>query len=169
MKPQIVWKGLAWMLVRGIGIGILNILFYILVINPNNAGTKPDEVAINTYVLNLFVGWMLFTAWFLAKTDEEWKKCAEAVAKNDREMFLLEAPKRIALSIRVLYIIISVMTAVSFHMFHIESLLATFEIQFGVGFFVAMAIMVLWDLDDPITGVINISNIPEDWLQDEEI
>lgn len=160
-----VTKGIALMILKAIFIGLANVLFFALVINPLNPGTKPDEVAINTYVLNFFVGWMLFTVWFLAKADEEWKKCAEAVHKNDKETFKLEAPKRIALSIRIIYLLVTALVVFSFHLFHIVSLFTLIEIQFGVGFFVTLATLVLWDLDDPTSGVINIPNISPDWLK----
>lgn len=159
-------KGIVLMLLTAIGVGLLNMTLFALVINPLNAGVKIDEVAVNTYVLNFFVGWMLFTAWFLGKTDEEWKKAAESVHKGDSETFFLEAPKRIALSIRVLYLIVAAMVVLSFHLFHIESSFALIEIQFGVGFFVTLASLVLWDLDDPTSGVIRIPDIPQEWLDE---
>ncbi len=163
MNKQTVWKGLAVMLLKGVLFGIANVLFFVYVMNPMTAGSKAEEVAINTYVLNFFVGWVFFSAWFLSKADEEWKKVVEAVVKKDFEVFKIEAPKRIALSIRILYLMISALVVLSFHLFHIESLLVLVEIQFGVGFLMATTIMVLWDLDDPIDGVINVPNIPEKW------
>lgn len=161
MKPQV--KGIVLMLLKAISAGLLNVALFALVINPLNVGTKTDEVAVNTYVLNFFVGWMLFTAWFLAKTDEEWKECQKAVHQGDYETFKLEAPKRIALSIRILYLIVAALVVLSFHLFHIESWFALIEIQFGVGFFVTLATLVLWDLDDPTSGVINVPDIPAEW------
>lgn len=164
MKPHAVWKGIVMMLSKAVGAGILNVALFALVVNQLNVATKADEVAVNTYVLNFFVGWMLVTAWFLAKADDEWKKVAESIHKNDQETFLLEAPKRIALSIRILYLIVAALVVFSFHLFHIESTLALVEIQFGVGFFVTLTTLVLWDLDDPIRGVINVPNIPKEWV-----
>lgn len=158
-------KGIASMLTKAILAGVANVAVFALIINQLNAGTKVDEVAVNTYVLNFFVGWMLVTAWFLAKADDEWKKVAESVHKNDQETFLLEAPKRIALSIRILYLIVATLVVLSFYMFHIESTLALVEIQFGVGFFVMLTSLVLWDLDDPISGVINVPNVPAEWIK----
>ena len=149
----------------GLLAGVANVLFFALVMNQINAGSKLDEVAVNTYVLNFFVGWVFFSAWFLTKVDEEWKKTDEAVVKNDMKAFIFEASKRIAPSIRVLYLLISALSVLSFHLFHISSLLVLAEIQFGVGFLVATTIFVLWDLDDPTKGVVNVPNIPQDWLK----
>lgn len=146
-------------------VGVANVLFFALVMNQINIGSKADEVAINTYALNFFVGWVFFSAWFLAKVDDEWKKTEEAVARKDEPMFLFEASKRIAPSIRVLYLIISGLSVLSFHLFHIGSFLVLAEIQFGVGFLVATTIFVLLDLDDPTKGVVNVPNIPSDWLK----
>ena len=165
---KMAWRGLVVMMLEGIGAGILNVLLFILISDPLVAGSKADEVAVSTYSINFFVGWVFFSAWFLSKADEEWKKAGEAVAKLDRETFMLEAPKRIAPSIRVLYIIISILVVLSFHMFHLENPVILFEMQFGVGFLVATTILVLWDLDDPIGGVINVPGIPVEWLKELE-
>ena len=54
----------------------------------------------------------------------------------------------------------------SFHLFHIESLLVSSEIQFGVGFLVVTTALVLWDLDDPLAGVIKVSDMPEEWVRE---
>lgn len=119
---------------------------------------------INTYALNLLVGWVLFSAWFLTKADDEWKEVAEAVAKQDIKAFMLEAPKRLPTSIRVLYLTISVLVVLSFHLFHIESILVLTEIQFGVGFLVVTTVLVLLDLDDPLKGIINVE-APKEWVE----
>jgi hypothetical protein len=166
MTAQMEWRGLMVMIVTGIVVGLVNVAISALVTNPLIGDVAQDEVAVSTYSINFFVGWVFFSAWFLAKADEEWKKAAEAVARKNREEFMLEAPKRIAISIRVLYLLISLLVVLSFHLFHIENQLVLFEIQFGVGFLVAMTIFVLWDLDDPIGGVIKIPNIPEEWLKE---
>jgi hypothetical protein len=166
MKLKEVWRGLATLLLIGIVAGVLNVLLFMLVMNPLTAGGKADEIAVNTYVVDFFVGWVFFSAWFLARADEELKKVEEAVHKADRETFLVEVPKRIAASIRVLYLLISALVVLSFHLFHIESPLVFSEIQFGVGFLVVTTILVLWDLDDPLGGVIKVTDMPEEWVRE---
>ena len=166
MKRKEVWRGLATILLIGIVAGVLNVLLFMLVMNPLTAAGKADEIAVNTYVVDFFVGWVFFSAWFLARADEELKKVEEAVHKADRETFLVEVPKRIATSIRVLYLLISALVVLSFHLFHIESPLVFSEIQFGVGFLVVTTILVLWDLDDPLGGVIKVTDMPEEWVRE---
>jgi hypothetical protein len=166
MKLKEAWRGLAIMLLIGIAAGVLNVLLFTFVMNPLTAGSQADEIAVNTYVVDFFVGWVFFSAWFLARADEELKKVEEAVHKADRETFLVEVPKRIASSIRVLYLLISALVVLSFHLFHIESLLVSSEIQFGVGFLVVTTALVLWDLDDPLAGVIKVSGMPEEWVRE---
>lgn len=165
MKLLTVWRGLSIMLLIGIAAGVLNVLLFLLVFNPLTAGAKADEIAVNTYVVDFFVGWVFFSAWFLARADDELKKVEEAVHKGDRETFLVEAPKRIAASIRILYLFISALVVLSFHLFHMESALVFSEIQFGVGFLVVTTILVLWDLDEPVNGVIKVTGIPEEWVR----
>lgn len=164
MDLKEAWKGLVIMLFIGIAAGVLNVLFFLYVMNPLLDGAKEDEVAVNSYVVDFFVGWVFFSAWFLARADDELKKVEDAVHKKDREAFLREAPKRIALSIRILFLLISTLVVLSFHLFHIESILVASEIEFGVGFLVVTTALVLWDLDSPIGGAITVSHVPEDWM-----
>src|SRR5947209_17679958 len=166
MQRKVVWRGLILLFLIGIAAGVLNVLFFMFVMNQLTAGGKADEIAVNTYVVDFFVGWVFFSAWFLARADEESKKAQEAVQKLDRETFMVEVPKRIASSIRVLYLFISALVVLSFHLFHIESPLVYGEIQFGVGFLVVTTILVLWDLDDPLGGVIKVTDMPEEWVRE---
>lgn len=166
MKLKETWRGLSIMLLVGIAAGVLNVLLFTLVMNPLTTGGKADEIAVNTYVVDFFVGWVFFSAWFLARADEELKKVEEAVTKADRDTFLVEVPKRIAPSIRLLYLLISALVILSFHLFHIESPLVYSEIQFGVGFLVVTTALVLWDLDDPLEGVIKVTGMPEEWVRE---
>jgi hypothetical protein len=165
VKRTVAWRGLLIMVLIGIAAGIANTLFYLAVTRPLVDHHKLDEVAINTYVVNFFVGWLFFSAWFLARGDEEFKKVGEAVVRGDREGFLVEAPKKLPTTIRVLYLIISIMSIIGFHLFPIENPLVTFEVQFGVAFFVVMAMLVLFDIDEPIGGVISVHNVPAEWLE----
>ncbi len=164
MKSRLAWRPLTLMLFIGIVAGVLNVLFFLYVMNPLTAGAESAEVAVSTYSINLFVGWVFFSAWFLARADDELKKVEEAVHRGDKETFLIEAPKVIALSIRILYLLISALVVLSFHLFHLESLLITCEIQFGVGFLIVVTALFLWDLDEPIGGAIAVHGIPEEWL-----
>lgn len=164
MDLKETWKGLVIMLIIGVVAGILNVLFFLFVMNPLLEGAKEDEVAVNSYVVDFFVGWVFFSAWFLARADDELKKVEEAVHKKDREAFLREAPKRIALSIRILFLLISTLVVLSFHLFHMQSVLVASEIEFGVGFLVVTTALILWDLDSPIGGAISVSHVPAEWI-----
>lgn len=166
MKLSQAWRPLTLMLLIGIAAGVINVLFFIFVMNPLTGGAKDDEVAVNTYAINLFVGWVFFSAWFLARADDELKKVEEAVHKGDKETFLIEAPKVISLSIRILYLLISALVVLSFHLFHMANNIVIAEIQFGVGFLVVTTALFLWDLDEPIGGAIGVSDVPEEWLQE---
>jgi hypothetical protein len=153
------------MVLTGIAAGVVNVVLFRLVSHPLQEGSGADEVAISTYAINFFVGWVLFSAWFLTRADEEWKQVAEAVMNGNREGFLSAASKKLPLSIRVLYLGISVLAILSFHLFDFESNLVMTEIQFGAGFLVVTTILVLWDLDHPTDGVINVPDIPVEWMQ----
>src|SRR5579862_4348700 len=125
-----------------------------------------DDVAVSTYAINLFVGWVFFSAWFLSRADDELKKVEDAVHRGDKETFMIEAPKQIALSIRILYLLIAALVVLSFHLFHLNSTLVTAELQFGIGFLVVITAIFLWDLDEPIGGAIGVHGVPQEWLDE---
>ena len=167
MKLKETWRPLTLMLLVSLAAGVANVLFFSYVMQPLTADVKADDtVAVSTYVINLFVGWVFFSAWFLARADDELKKVEAAVHRLDKETFLEEAPKQIALSIRILYLLISALVILSFHLFHLENQLITSEIQFGVGFLVVITALFLWDLDEPIGGAIGVTDVPEEWLEE---
>jgi hypothetical protein len=166
MTRQAQWRGILKLILPGVIVGLINSVFSAFVMHPLIGEVSRDEVVVSTYAINVFVGWVFFSAWFLARADEEWKRVAEAVIRHDRDVFMIEAPKRIATSVRVLYLLISLLVILSFHLFHIQSALVLFELQFGIAFLVVVTILVLWDLDDPVRGVINVPNIPQEWLSE---
>lgn len=169
MRLKETWRGMVIILLIGIAAGVVNTLLFIYVMNPLTESGKGDEVAVSTYAINLFVGWVFFSAWFLARADDELKKVEEAIHKGDKETFLMEAPKQIALSIRILYLLISLLAILSFYIFHLDSPIVTVEIQFGVGFLVVTTALFLWDLDNPVSGAICAKDIPPEWLKELHI
>lgn len=166
METRETWRGLTIMLATGLLAGVANVLLFLYVMNPLAEAAKEDEVAISTYAINLFVGWVFFSAWFLSRADDELKKVEEAVHKKDKALFLLEAPKTISLSIRILYLIICFLTILAFHLFRLFSTLVSVEIQFGIGFLVVTTAIFLWDLDEPVGGVVEAKGIPDEWKKE---
>ncbi|MBI1973844.1 hypothetical protein HYS54_03440 [Candidatus Micrarchaeota archaeon] len=145
--------------------GLASFALFWLFINPYNEIFKSGEIAINTYSLNIFVGWIFFSAFLLLRADEEWKKTDEAVRTGDFKKFKAEAPKKIAASVKITYLSISALAVISYYLFHFESELLAFITVFGMSFLIMLTKMVLWDLDDPASGLIVIHNIPKDWLK----
>lgn len=161
-KDQIL--GIAKMLGMAAGIGVVNVLLAAYIINPLTVSTKADEAALNTYGNVVFVIWALLTAWLLVESGSEWKDTKDAVKRHDEEAFMTQIRKRIALSFWVLHGVMSLFAIAAFHLFHYSSPIAMSMIHFGVAFLVALAIEVLADIDDPITGVINVEGIPNEWF-----
>ncbi len=159
------WRPLTLMLLVAVAAGLINVLVFLMVTNPLMEESKGDEVGVSAYASTFFIGWVFFSAWFLARADEELKKVEAAVRQGDQATFLREAQKRMALSIRLLYLIISALTILSFHFFHLGSLLISSEILFGVGFLVSITVLFLWDLDAPVGGAIAAPDIPAEWVQ----
>ncbi len=60
MKLKEIWRGLTIVLLIGIAAGVINVLLFTLVMNQLTAGGKTDEIAVNTYALDFFVGWVFF-------------------------------------------------------------------------------------------------------------
>ena len=145
--------------------GIASFVFFLIFINPYNADFKSAEVAVNTYALNIFVGWTFFSAFLLLRADEEWKRVDEAIRENNFKRFKIEIAKKMAISVKVTYLIISAFVVFSYYLFHYESMVLAFVIVFGTSFIVGLMKIVLWDLDTPIDGLINVEDIPKSWLQ----
>src|SRR4051794_6748028 len=114
IEPQALGALVLW----AAGVGLANTLVAGFLINPHTDGFKADEVAASTVAINLYVAWVFFSGWFLVRADEEWKRVDEAVIRGDRELFLVEAPKRMPASIRVLYLLVCILAVLSIHLFH---------------------------------------------------
>ena len=65
------WRALLVILLIGLVAGVLNVVLHDLVMEPWIQARAEDEVVVSTYVLNLFVGWIFFSAWFLARADDD--------------------------------------------------------------------------------------------------
>ena len=150
---------------KGILFSLLSFAFFWYLINPYNANFKTAEVAVNTYALNVFVSWTFFGAFLLLRADEEWKKVDETITENNLKKFLIEGSKEMAASVKIVYYIISFLVVTSYYFFHYESGIIAFAVIFGTSFLVAIAVMVLMDLDNPIEGLINVPNIPKEWIE----
>lgn len=160
--------GIAKMLGGAATIGIVNALFVAFIINPYSGSLKPDEGVLNTFGQADLVFLALFNAWLLLESYGEWKQTKEAVQKRNKRAFLLEAPKRIAPTYWALDFVISALAVMTFWLYHYSSPVTLGYANFGIAFLVALAITVLKDIDDPITGVINVEGIPPKWLDELE-
>jgi hypothetical protein len=160
-----VWRALLLILLIGAVAGVLNVVLHNYVMESWVQAQKEDEVAVSTYAINLFVGWVFFSAWLLTRSEDEFKSVEEAIYRGDKDAFLIEARKEISPSIRVLYVIISILVVLSFHLFDIANAVTNDEIQFGTAFLVVITVIFLFDLDTPIGGAITVSGVPKDWLQ----
>lgn len=151
-----------WMVIST-AVGLLNTAASYYLINPLTIAT--DETAINT--LGGLVGTLfaLIYAFVLADIGSEWKAVRDAVRAGDLKTFLKETPKRMPASFWFAVVFISVLLIGTYHLFHYESLLTLVVAQTFVGMIVAMLLQILIDLDDPITGVINVEEIPNKWLK----
>jgi hypothetical protein len=153
---------------KAILLGILSFIFFWLFINPYNIDFKISEAAINTYALNTFVAWTFFSVFLLIRSDEEWKKTYEAVREHNFKKFSIEAPKKIAASVKLIYLTICILVVTSYYLFHFESTVLAFVIIFGTSFIVVLTKNTLWDLDNPLQGLINVPNIPKEWIKKVE-
>lgn len=161
----VFWPGLATMLSVALIVGLVNWLLQSQLINPHNRLGEEDGRGVDMYVQALMLIWSIVSGWLLYRVDEGSNKVAEAVAEGNRDAFLREAPKRTALTIRLLHLALSLLFVHSFHLYHVKDRLASFEVQAGIGFLVTITVLFIWDLDDPFHGVINVANIPPEWIR----
>src|SRR5215216_4251213 len=162
-RRYVFWPGLATMLLVAVAVGLGNWLLFEEFINGRNHDVAQDGDAIAMYVQALMLIWSIVSGWLLYRVDEESGKVADAVAEGDLTAFLRHAPKRTALTIRLLHVALSLLFVHSFHLFHLTDRLSTLEVQAGIGFLVALTVLFIWDLDDPFHGVINVANVPRAW------
>jgi hypothetical protein len=164
-RRYVVWPGLASMLLLAVAVGLANWGIFESSINERNVTATRNTDAIGMYVQALMLIWSIVSGWLLYRVDAESGKVAEAVAEVDLAAFLREVTKRIALTVRLLHLILSIFFIHSFHLYHIDSRLISLEVQGGIGFLVTVTVLFIWDLDDPLHGVINVANIPDAWLK----
>jgi hypothetical protein len=162
-RRYVVWSGLATMLILGVAVGLANWAIFESSINERNRQVEENSDAIGMYVQALMLIWSIVSGWLLYRVDAESSLVAEAVAEADLTAFLREASKRIALTVRLLHLALSLLFIHSFHLYHIDGRLISLEVQGGIGFLVTLTVLFIWDLDDPLHGVINVANIPADW------
>lgn len=162
-RRYVFWPGLATMLLVALAVGLGNWLVFEEFINDRNRDVAQDGDAIAMYVQALMLIWSIVSGWLLYRVDEESGKVADAVAEGDLATFLRHAPKRTALTIRLLHLALSLLFVHSFHLFHLADGLSTLEVQGGIGFLVTLTVLFIWDLDDPFHGVINVASIPPAW------
>ena len=143
----------------------VSFLFFWFLVNPYNSDFSSSQVLVNTYALNIFVGWTFFSAFLLLRSDEEWKAVDAAVKLKDFKTFMIEATKKIAITVKVSYLTISVLVISSYYLFHYTSIILCFTIVFGMSFLVGLVTIVLEDIDDPLEGLVNVPNIPRDWMK----
>jgi hypothetical protein len=164
-RRYVVWPGLATMLAIALVVGLGNWAFFDQEVNPRNRATDENGDALGMYVQALMLIWSIVSGWLLYRVDEESSKVAEAVAEGDLKTFRREASKRIALTVRLLHLALSLLFIHSFHLFHIGNRVTSFEIQAGIGFLVSLTVLFIWDLDDPLHGVLNVAGIPPEWRE----
>jgi hypothetical protein len=162
-RRYVFWPGLATMLLVALAIGLANWVLFNELINNRNRDLTQDGDAISMYVQALMLIWSIVSGWLLYRVDEESGKVADAVSQGDLAAFLRDAPKRTALTIRLLHLALSLLFVHSFHLYHQADWLATLEVQGGIGFLVTLTVLFIWDLEDPFHGVINVANIPPAW------
>ncbi len=145
-------------------LGLLSFLLLWYVIHPHTpVEFERHENLINTYALNMFVGWLFFSASLLMRADEEGKKTDSAVRNKNFSTFKAEAPKMIALSVRITHAITGIMAITAFYLFYYTNIALAFVLVFGTSFLVTITTLTLWDLDDPLDGMIQVENVPASW------
>lgn len=152
-------KGIYIWIAISIAAGIFNSAISYFIIN--HYTSIANETALNT--LGGFVGTLfaLVYTFLLVETGIEWKATRDA---KDKETFLAEANKRMPVSFWYAMGVVTFFLMGVYHLFHYESSLVLIATHFMLGFVIALLIQILKDLDDPITGVINV-NVPPEWLK----
>lgn len=150
------------MLFKSCAFALIVVLIFYYLINPYT--TKADEGVVIGLFQVIMVVWGLLSAFLYSQADEEWKKTQTAVLTGDMKTFLVEAPKQIPGTVKILYLIISAIAILSGWGFHLSSPLVLLLLGF-FNFLIAFMYLIILDLDDPMTGVFVIKDIPKSWLE----
>lgn len=136
-------------------------IFYFFI---NLHTTKEDEAVMVGIFQVIMVVWALLSAFLYARADEEWKKVQTAVLTDDQKTFLVEAPKRIPATFQTLYGVVSAIAVIAGWGFHLAS--PVVFVSLGLfNFLVGFLYLIIRDLDDPIEGVVNVEDVPAEWLK----
>ena len=69
----------------------------------------------------------------------------------------------IALSVQITHIVTGVLAITAFYLFYYVNIALAFVLIFGTSFVIAITTLTLWDLDDPLEGLIQVDNVPPAW------
>ncbi len=133
-------KNFFWFLLKPLAIAIVSIVVFWFFINPNNSGYSSAATAVNTFALNVFVGWVFLGAFLILRSDEEWKEVDVAVKSKDRKKFKVAASKRIAPTVKFTYFVMSFFSVISFYLFHYNYFLLAFAVVFGMSFVIVLTV-----------------------------
>jgi hypothetical protein len=157
---SIIQSKLGWLIIPLV-VGFVNALIGIM-INPVGVG---NDNANNTIVgggIGIFLA--IAYGFCLAEALKKKEKMEDARDTGDKEAFQKIATRRLPWSFWIPILICIFYTLETMHQFHFESTYAIMSTHFKAASLYTIALLILHDIDDPIHGVVNISNIPEGWI-----
>lgn len=113
-------------------------------------------------VLGIF--WTLLAAFAFATVWTQWIAVEEAVKSKDKDAFLKHKDKRIPGTLKMLVSILSLLLVGAFFLISFNSVWAGLYSISAVSFVLALYWETVLDLDDPSTGVWNVT-VPEEWKE----
>lgn len=127
---------------------------------------KADEtIMVGATIVTLGVFYALMAAFVLAAVWQQWVTVEEAVNSDDKPAFLKHARKRIPGTIKLLILIFSTLLLGGF--FFLAAFKSAWAGSFSI-FAISLILSIYWavvtDLDDPLTGVWNVSRVPKNWV-----
>jgi hypothetical protein len=132
--------------------------------NHHNGADASSYIVIQAFIELVGLAFSIFTGWILYQVEQEQKEVAETVARNDMEAFLVVARHRMSPTLYVFEACGAFLLIVGFHLFHIDRRAVSIFIVGGSGFLISLLFVYLVDLDNPLTGAVNV-RVPRGWKQ----
>jgi hypothetical protein len=134
--------------------------------NPATKQFVADEGHIADAYINVFVIFALIAALFASQAGSRFNKAVSARRNRDFKLLLGLITARTSVTIKQANVWIALVVIAFMHLQHYENVVAAFMVHFLLTSVVVLVVLTLRDLDDPLTGVASIGEIPDDLKND---
>lgn len=138
--------------------------YFILYRNHYDLGDGAEIVATAAWLPYLAVATSIINASILTKVLDEFKEMRYAIKQYDLEKFMMLSDEDVSPLIYALLIVFDACIIGGFMLIHYDSLIHGAFIIWTSTYVMALFLLVIRELDDPLQGVWYIRNVHQEWL-----